>query len=291
MAMVVHLMAFARDRRYGRVCLETGTMEGFAPARELDRNVGFRPCPPFAGYTANPDSTCMTVKLPVLAGGRGAVRRRTRPAVAWPMVSSDRAAHWDAAYRDRRSDGVSWYQPSPATSIELIHALGLSRETAIVYVGGGASRLVDVLLDEGFSDVSVLDVSGVAMAEVRRRVGPTAATLIRADLLAWTPPRRYGLWHDRAVLHFLVDPAARNRYVEVVHLALKPGGYVVIGVFAPDGPERCSGLPVVRYSADSLSELLGPDFEVVAHRRDEHVTPAGVIQPFTWLTARLGMPP
>ncbi len=186
---------------------------------------------------------------------------------------------------------MSWYQSSPTISIELIDDLSPPRETAVVDVGGGASRLIDVLLDEGFSDVSVVDVSDVALAEVGRRVGPTAASLIHADLLAWTPTRRYGLWHDRAVLHFLVDPAERNRYVEVLHLALKPGGYVVVGVFAFDGPERCSGLPVVRYSADALSELLGADFEVVAHRREEHVTPTGAIQPFTWLTARLCMQP
>lgn len=111
---------------------------------------------------------------------------------------------------------------------------------------------------------------------------------VHADVLEWSPDRAFGLWHDRAVFHFLVDESDRRRYLEALRRSLEPGGAVVVGAFAPDGPDRCSGLPVERYSADDLVELLGSDFEVVAVRREEHVTPRGAIQPFTWLAGRLG---
>jgi trans-aconitate methyltransferase len=176
-------------------------------------------------------------------------------------------------------------------SLELIEVLGLPLDTAVLDVGGGASILVDALVERGFSDVSVLDVSATALELARRRLGaaPTGAASsvhwLHEDLLVWQPARRYDLWHDRAVFHFLVEPEQRDRYVNLLCEAVHPGGCVIIATFAPDGPESCSGLPVARYGADDLARVLD-GFEVVATRGEQHRTPAGVVQPFTWIVAR-----
>jgi SAM-dependent methyltransferase len=198
-----------------------------------------------------------------------------------------REAHWDAAYQERGFTGVSWYQATPTVSLELIRGLGLPADAAILDVGGGASGLAEALAAEGFSDLTVLDVSSVALGELRRRLGPDAAvTLVHTDVLAWKPQRPVDLWHDRAVLHFLADQQDRDAYLERLRVALRPAGHVVVGTFSADGPERCSGLPVVRYAPDELADLLGPRFEVRSTRREEHVTPAGATQAFTWVVAR-----
>jgi trans-aconitate methyltransferase len=182
---------------------------------------------------------------------------------------------------------VSWYQSEPAVSLELIRSLGVDRGSPVVDVGGGASPLVDRLLEAGYTDVSVLDLSDVALDEARRRVGEDApVSWLREDVLEWRPARRYGLWHDRAVFHFLVDEADRARYLEVLSGALEAGGAVVIATFADDGPQHCSGLPVARYSEGALVRLLGERLVPVDTRRETHLTPAGVPQPFTWVAAR-----
>jgi hypothetical protein len=196
------------------------------------------------------------------------------------------AGHWDWAYAERGA-GVSWFEAVPQVSLDLIAALEIPLDAAVLDVGGGASRLADHLLALGYGDVSVLDVSAGALTEIRKRLAPGAPVqLIEHDLRTWHPTRRFGLWHDRAVLHFLVDPGDRRRYMEVLSQALQGGGGVVVGTFAPDGPDHCSGLPVVRYSVDELEALLGPGFEIVEARRHEHRTPAGAVQPFTWIAAR-----
>ncbi len=203
------------------------------------------------------------------------------------MRSSERATHWDEAYRSRGFDAVSWYQSEPAISLDLIRSLGVERGSPVVDVGGGASPLVDRLLEAGYTDLSVLDLSDVALDEARRRVGEGApVSWLREDVLEWRPARRYGLWHDRAVFHFLVDEADRARYLEVLSRALEGGGAVVIATFADDGPQHCSGLPVARYSEDELVRILGGGFVPVDSRRETHLTPAGVAQPFTWVAAR-----
>jgi SAM-dependent methyltransferase len=203
--------------------------------------------------------------------------------------AEQRARHWDVAYATRGADRVSWHQSSATVSLELIDALELDLDAAVVDVGGGASPLAEQLVARGFGEVSVLDVSAGALAEARRRAGDdTPIHWLHEDLLLWRPERRYDLWHDRAVLHFLVAARDRDRYLETLLAALGPRGGVIIGVFAPDAPDRCSGLPVARYSAEQLAVLLGAGFELVATRREEHVTPGGALQPFTWIAALRG---
>lgn len=193
---------------------------------------------------------------------------------------------WDAVYRDRGTDGVSWHQPGPEVSLWLFDELGITKEASVVDIGGGASGLVDALLGRGFGDLTVLDISQVALDAVRARIGTAPVSLVRDDLLAWKPRRAFDVWHDRAVFHFLVEAGDRCRYSEVLESALRPEGYVVMATFAPDGPDHCSGLPVVRYSARSLGEALGPGFAQVATTREEHTTPDGVVQAFIWVAFR-----
>jgi trans-aconitate methyltransferase len=198
------------------------------------------------------------------------------------------ARHWDAAYAKSGVRGVSWYQADASVSLELFDALGVGPDSAVVDVGGGASVLAERLVARGFSDVSVLDVSAEALAEARSRAGDgSPIRWLHDDLLLWRPERRFDVWHDRAVFHFLVAPADRGRYLETLLAALRPGGAVVLGTFAADGPDHCSGLPVARYSTEDLTELLEADFELVETRREKHVTPAGVMQPLAWVAARL----
>jgi SAM-dependent methyltransferase len=201
--------------------------------------------------------------------------------------SGSHRAHWDATYGRTAPTQLSWHQAIPALSLELIRALELPGDAAIIDVGGGASTLVDHLLADGFRDVSVLDVSAVALETTRRRLGDAGQYHVwLADVLTWRPERAYDLWHDRAVFHFLINPADRQAYLDVLGSALRPGGYAIIATFALDGPQRCSGLPVARYDADELDALLEGSFEVVESRREQHTTPAGVMQPFTWVVAR-----
>ena len=157
----------------------------------------------------------------------------------------------------------------------------------VIDVGGGESLLVDCLLAQGFADLTVLDISRVALAEARRRVESAQVRWVEADVRTWQPDRRYGLWHDRAVFHFLVDPADRAAYLRNMATATAPGSALIVATFAPHGPETCSGLPVARYSSDALARALGADFEVVEILEEQHPTPSGGIQPFTWVAGRL----
>ncbi len=208
------------------------------------------------------------------------------PMAATQPGPDQRATHWEAVYEANSPDAVSWYQNEPTVSLELIDALGVRPDTAVIDVGGGTSTLVDRLLTRGFTDVWVLDISEAALRSSRHRVGDDAEVhWIAGDLLAWEPPRRYDLWHDRAVLHFLTGSDVAT-YRATVERAVAPGGSVILAAFAPDGPERCSGLPVTRYSTEELAAVLGDGFEVVEHRREVHRTPGGAEQPFTWIAAR-----
>jgi len=203
-------------------------------------------------------------------------------------MGPDRAEHWDGRYTEIGATGVSWYQAHARTSVDLMDAVGRTRDSAILDLGGGASTMVDDLLADGQRDVTVLDVSASALDIARRRLGdPPEVTWIVTDLLGWTPPRRWDLWHDRAVLHFLVEDEDRAAYVALMRQALRPGGAFVIGTFADDGPTHCSGLPVRRYAPADLADLLG-DVTLVEQRREVHHTPSGAAQPFTWLAGKLG---
>ena len=166
----------------------------------------------------------------------------------------------------------------------MIFASGISRGAAIVDIGGGASVLANALLSAGFLDISVLDIAASALDVAKARLGPRARDVrwIVADILAWTPSRAYDLWHDRALFHFLTDKEDRVRYRTVLEKALQPGGTAILAAFAEDGPEKCSGLPVQRWSASSLADELGSSFQLAQHFREEHVTPWGSVQAFTW---------
>jgi trans-aconitate methyltransferase len=199
------------------------------------------------------------------------------------------ATHWRRVYGSREPESLSWHQAEPVVSLELIDALGVRPDEAVVDVGGGSSTLVDRLLDRGFADIAVLDVAPAALDRARARLGPRAGEVawIAEDVLSWRPARHYDVWHDRLLLHFLVDEPARRRYAETLRRVVAPGGSVVIATFAPDGPATCSGLPVRRHDAASIVALLAPGTELVAERREEHVTPAGRVQPLTWIAARV----
>jgi SAM-dependent methyltransferase len=204
------------------------------------------------------------------------------------MNDSNRGAHWENVYRTKGEREVSWFQETPSTSLELIRSVGATQHSAVIDIGGGASRLVDALVAEGHEAVTVVDLSESALAAAKARLGPAAAgvTWIVADVTKWIPVQRYDLWHDRAAFHFLTDAADRSAYVESLREALRRGGHAVIATFALDGPERCSGLPVIRYDAASLGEVLGGDFNLVETRRHDHLTPMGGTQRFQFSVFR-----
>src|SRR5690349_17185114 len=163
--------------------------------------------------------------------------------------------HWENIYTTRAPTAVSWYQLEPRVSLDLIAHTGVPTTAHIIDVGGGASTLADALLAQHFQHITVLDISSAAIQHARDRLGALAGavTWIEADVTNIAlPPAHYDLWHDRAVFHFLTDPVDQARYIETVRQAVTPGGYVIMATFAPDGPPRCSGLDVVRYSPDSL---------------------------------------
>ena len=192
------------------------------------------------------------------------------------------STNWDEAYRQKTVADRSWTEAIPQPSLRLIEQAGVRADDAIIDVGGGAARLADELHRRRFGDLTVLDVSHLALDEARSRLGDEV-TWIHADLMQWLPARRYQLWHDRAVFHFLVEPEHQARYVELCESAIAPGGALVIGAFAPDGPENCSGLNVRRWSAPELNERFAPSFVPVANFEHDHVTPWGLVQPFTWV--------
>ena len=192
--------------------------------------------------------------------------------------------HWNAIYRSKGEQGVSWFEALPAASLELLEAAGLTEDTCVVDVGGGESRLVDALLARGLDCLAVLDVSGEALDHARARVGANAqvVTWIEADVTAGWSLKPMDIWHDRAVFHFLVAPEPRARYVAHMRETLKAGGSAIIATFAPEGPTTCSGLPVARYSPESLASELGDRFELVESRALQHVTPWGTAQAFQY---------
>ena len=198
------------------------------------------------------------------------------------METANRQAHWEDVYTRKGENEVSWFQENPALSLKLIEDLGGAIDTAIIDVGGGSSRLVDALVRKGFQAVTVLDLSEAALTATKVRLGNLAEQVrwIVADATTWHPTETYDIWHDRAAFHFLTDEQDRAAYIARMRQSLKTGGHAIIATFAPDGPERCSGLPVVRYSPESLARTFGGDFSLIGTRDHAHTTPWGAVQSF-----------
>jgi ubiquinone/menaquinone biosynthesis C-methylase UbiE len=198
--------------------------------------------------------------------------------------------HWENVYKTKATDAVSWYQQYPERSLRLVRETGVPLDAPIIDIGGGASKLVDELLESGYSNLTVLDISAAALAAAQQRLGDRSESVkwIESDITGVSLPKQaFDVWHDRAVFHFLTSAADRKTYIEKVLHAIKPGGHVIIATFAEDGPEKCSGLPVMRYSAEALSAELGEQFKLIKHEKEEHHTPFGTVQSFGYCYFRL----
>ncbi len=200
------------------------------------------------------------------------------------MVAIDRKTHWERVYSTKGETGVSWYQGEPRLSLELIRSVAPPARGRIIDVGGGASVLVDRLLDLPFEKIAVLDISETALTHAKARLGERADRVewITADITEVDHLKlgTFDIWHDRAVFHFLTEAADRRRYVELARQTLPDGGHLVIACFADDGPKRCSDLDVCRYNAESMATELGDGFTLVREAREMHITPWGSPQAF-----------
>lgn len=196
-------------------------------------------------------------------------------------------AHWDTVYSTKTATDRSWTEESPQESLRFIERAAVNVNEPIIDIGGGASLLVDSLIERGFRDVTVLDIAEPALVEARARLeatgAATSASFIATDITQWKPDRSYTLWHDRAVFHFLTKESDRATYIELASAHVAHGGYVVLATFAPNGPETCSGLPVQRWSAEQLADLFADSFTLVESASMTHITPWGSEQPFTWV--------
>lgn len=201
---------------------------------------------------------------------------------------SESKQHWENVYRNKSPVEVSWYQQEPALSLSLISRIELPSNAPLIDVGGGSSTLVDRLIDEAYTDISVLDISGSALAHSKNRLGYRAEKVhwYETDVTRFVPPQRFALWHDRAVFHFLTDRADRENYIHVLQQALEPGGHAIMMTFAIDGPRKCSGLDIVQYDADKLATELGAGFELVETGHNIHHTPSGNQQKFAFFHFR-----
>ncbi len=200
----------------------------------------------------------------------------------------NRQAHWEGVYSKKKSTEVSWYQQHPERSFELIKATGVDPSASIIDIGGGASTLVDLLLDAGYQNLSVLDIAHGAIEQAKSRLGRSKiewadkVEWLEQDITRFIAEESFDVWHDRAVFHFLTDADDRLSYVEAMSNALKPGGHAIVATFNLDGPEKCSGLDVVRYSPETMSAILGEGFQLVETRSEKHETPGGASQSFVY---------
>ncbi|WP_082079993.1 class I SAM-dependent methyltransferase [Cupriavidus basilensis] len=198
-------------------------------------------------------------------------------------------SHWEDVYQHKTADQVSWYAPHLQTSLAYIQAASSSPTSSILDIGGGESTLVDDLLDSGYASIAVNDISEKALAVCRERLGSRASRVhwLEGDVLEMDlPVNQFDVWHDRAVFHFLTEPSQRARYVEQVMHALKEGGWAIVGSFGANGPTQCSGLPVQRYTAESLHSQFGDAFELMEHKSEHHLTPWGSSQEFVYCLCR-----
>jgi ubiquinone/menaquinone biosynthesis C-methylase UbiE len=205
------------------------------------------------------------------------------------MGSVGTQEHWERVYKEKQPHQVSWFEPTPTISLELIEEAAIDPAAAVIDVGGGASPLAAELLARGYSDVTVADISGESLAHARQQLGENAERIkwVEANILDHKFERPFALWHDRAVFHFMVDPVARDAYLDTLRRGLAPDGQLVIATFGPQGPTSCSGLPVHRYGAEELADLL-PELELVTSRTVLHQTPGGREQQFLYTRFRRG---
>ena len=199
--------------------------------------------------------------------------------------------HWNEVYSKKTEAELSWHQDDPSVALDLMKMAALTVRPSVIDIGAGTSSLMDRLLDIGFSDLSALDLSESALAAARVRLGARENSVkwMVADITRWVPTQTYDIWHDRAVFHFLVKPDDRDAYIQRLSRSVIPGGHAIIATFALDGPEKCSGFPVARYSSDTLAETLGSGFSLVAYQVYLHYTPWGSQQSFQYsLFRKLG---
>ncbi len=205
-----------------------------------------------------------------------------------PLEADDRATHWDQVYTTRQPTDVSWYEPEPTHSLALIAASGLPADSSIIDVGGGMSSLGTTLIERGYTDVSVADISAAALERGRTQAGHAGRdiTWIEADIRTHDFQRQYHLWHDRAVFHFMAQQHDRDGYLDTLCRSLRPGGHLILATFGPDGPDQCSGLPTARYGAQTLSATLGSDYDLLSSELVKHETPSGAAQQFLYAHLR-----
>lgn len=202
------------------------------------------------------------------------------------MDTFDRKAHWENIYSTKQLNEVSWYQPKPETSLDFIKSLNIHKSASIIDIGGGDSFLVDNLLDLGYTDVTVLDISRKAIERAKKRLGKLSENIkfIEADASTFSPTRSYDLWHDRAAFHFLTDESEIENYIKSAEQGVKPSGHMIIGTFATDGPTKCSGIEITQYSENSLPEKFRKKFKKIACQKLGHKTPFDTIQNFVFCT-------
>lgn len=196
----------------------------------------------------------------------------------------NRRDHWENVYAGRQSHELSWYQSDPTLSLELVQATQVGNDARLLDVGGGTSLLIDRLIERGYTRLGVLDISGTALRASQDRLGDAARTVewLESDVLSFQPSHPWDLWHDRAVFHFLVDPADRRRYGESLCRSVPEGGHLIIATFGPDGPPQCSGLDTLRCSGDDIAAEIGPGVRLIEERLEDHTTPSGLIQQFVY---------
>ncbi|MEJ7833817.1 MAG: class I SAM-dependent methyltransferase [Nocardioides sp.] len=199
-----------------------------------------------------------------------------------PEDASARSSFWEGVHDDKDIDGVSWWQSVPELSLGLVDETGLGLGESIIDVGAGWSTLIDHLVERGYADLMAIDLSTTALKTVRDRIGPKGQHVVLevADVLDFDPGRQFALWHDRAVFHFLTEPDEREDYLLSLERCVRPGGFVVVATFGPDGPLTCSGLPIVRYTHAELANEF-PGYRLLSTSGEDHVTPWGTTQQFT----------
>jgi 2-polyprenyl-3-methyl-5-hydroxy-6-metoxy-1,4-benzoquinol methylase len=204
------------------------------------------------------------------------------------MAESVGKKHWTRVYEDKSSTDVSWYQQQPEPSLLALQRLSADPKSPFIDIGGGASNLVDALVEDGWQDVTVLDIAESALNVAKSRLGSKGNIVhwLHADITQWKPDRAYSIWHDRAVFHFMTTPAQREAYTAALDAGVAAGGAVIMATFALDGPERCSGLPVQRYNPEQLALVLGRNFNLTESWRESHLTPWGSSQSFNWCVFR-----